>query len=267
MTAFDNVRRIFRSESFRRIAGGFDRRLLIHKANEVGPRMRLLHCRRLEELGRLPSFDDGLTDDAISGIDRFGASTVEIFMVSHRWLRPSLDARLSHPDDSNKTKAKALIEFTKWRRNWVRRRHGFELEIFYWVDYCCFDQRDVANYLPMLPLWVACCERMVRYETPDYHNRAWCRLELLLSHAFAFADHHVAIGGGFVASGTNNGSEEKTPLQRPSEGVMTDDADAAGITLLEQFAEEFEPATVDRITRRRLAKAKFGQTTISCYRL
>jgi hypothetical protein len=267
MTTSEQVTRVLRNETFRGMARGFDRRSLIKDANEIGPAMRLLHCRCLEKLGRLPAFHEAMSEDAVAGINRFGAQRVEIFMVSHRWLRPSLDPALAHADDPQNTKAKALTEFARWRRRWVQRKHGFEPEIFYWVDFSCFDQQDVANYLPMLPLWVACCERMLRYETDDYHDRAWCRLELLLSHTFSFADHHVVIGAGFAASADENGKQERSVVRRPTEGLVTDAADAVKIASLERFASKFEPATVDRRTRRPLRPAKFGKTAIKCYRL
>src|SRR5262245_2342785 len=91
VTDFDGVVGILRSERFRGIARGFDRRPLIQEANRIGPAMRLLHWRYLHEFERLPSFRDDVTDDAIAGINRYGAPYVEVFMVSHRWLRPSLD--------------------------------------------------------------------------------------------------------------------------------------------------------------------------------
>jgi hypothetical protein len=266
MATSDDVSRVLRGETFRR-ARAFDRRSLIQRANEVGPAMRLLHWDRLKSLGRLAAFSEGCTEDAVEGINRFGAPSVEIFMVSHRWLRPSLDDAFSHPDDASNTKAKALAEFAQWRRCWVQRRHGFEPEIFYWLDFSCFDQQDVANNLPMLPLWVACCERMLRYETDDYHDRAWCRLELLLSYTFAFADHHVAIRAGFVASKSGDGSEEGSLLRRPTEGMVTHAGDIAGIAALERFACEFEPATVDRITGKPLQRAKFGESGATASRM
>ena len=267
MTSFDDTARVIRSSAFTKAAAGYDRRPLIRLANEIGPGMRLLHWRRLEEIGRLPSFDERATEDAISGISRLTAPLVEIFMVSHRWLRPSTDPALSHPDDTDNTKAKALSEFTAWRCSWVQRRHGFKPEIFFWVDYSCFDQTDIANYLPMLPLWVACCERTLRYETDDYHDRAWCRLELLLSYTFAFADHHVAIRQGFVAGAPDDGCEENHLLLRPTEGVVTNTSDLALIGTLESFAEEFQPASTDRVSGQWLPKADLGRTTIKSYRL
>ena len=115
-----------------------------------------MHWRRLVQLGYIFDCSNSSAEDAPSSINRFGAPTVEIFMVSHRWLCASTDASLSHPDDEDSRKAKALVEFSKWRRDWVRRRHGFLPEVCYWIDYCCFDRSNLSVNMAMLPLWIAC---------------------------------------------------------------------------------------------------------------
>src|SRR5262249_50772976 len=172
------VSAVLSADNFREIASGFDRRSLMLLANACGgPPMRLLHWRRLVELGRLPHSDEGEAVDAIAGIDHFGAPEVEVFMVSHRWLRPSLDRRGLHPHGPRGGKARALCEFSLWRRAWVQNGHGFLPEIYYWIDYSCIDQARTEESIPLLPLWVACCERFLRIETPDYDERTWCRLE------------------------------------------------------------------------------------------
>jgi hypothetical protein len=140
-------------------------------------------------------------------------------------------------------------------------------EIFYWIDFCCFDQRKVDDYLPMLPVWVACCERIVRYETEDYLERAWCRLELLLAYTFGFADHHVSIKAGFSASEAYDGVKEEQLLLRPVAGLVTNADDFKKIDAVENFALRFEPVTTDRRTGRRLPPVSFGKTTVKCFRL
>jgi hypothetical protein len=261
------VEQLLSEPLFRESGASYDQRELIKAANNIGPPMKLLHWRKLEELRYLPAFAACHADDALSGVERFGAPEVEIFMVSHRWLRPSVTRTLAHPDDALATKAQALTEFSHWRRSWVRQRHRFLPELYYWIDYCCFDQLNLAANMAMLPLWVACCERLVCFETSDYHSRAWCRLELLLSHSFNFADHHTVIGPGFRASDAHNGLEENHILQRPGDAELTDAADRVHIQPLEQLACQFSPASVDRISGSRLPPARFGQTLVRRYRL
>lgn len=245
----------------------YDRRHLIAYANTLGPPMQLLHWRRLEEAGHIPSHDSLSAEDAISAVDRFGAPMVEIHMFSHRWLQPSCDMGKSHPDDKNSTKANALIEFSKWRRDWVQRKHGFYPEIFYWIDYCCFNRALTDESISMLPLWIACCERLVCFDTVDFHERAWCRVELLLSYIFGFADHHVVIGPGFRANKSADGQKETRLILRPNEGRLTDRADAGYIDDLQRIACQIRPLAQDRNNGRSLAPATFGLTAVNRFRL
>ena len=268
MTSFaDKVRAMIQHPLFQRSGRNFDRRELIKAANSLGPTMRLLHWAQLQETGQIPAFDQNKAENALSGIDKYGAPGVEIFMLSHRWLRPSIDVTQSHPDDSSSSKARAIIEFTNWRRRWVQTRHGFVPQLFYWIDYSCLDRRDMANNITMLPLWVACCERVLCFETDDYHSRAWCRLELLLSHVFGFADHQTVIDPGFRAQFATEGREQRLILEAPSKGDMTDPIDLDAIRRLEALACSFAPRAIDRSTGKPLEKAAFGNTAVKRFHL
>jgi hypothetical protein len=94
------VERLLSEPLFRESGASYDQRELIKAANDIGLPMKLLHWRKLEELRCLPAFAERHADDALSGVERFGAPAVEIFMVSHRWLRPSITRTLAHPDDA-----------------------------------------------------------------------------------------------------------------------------------------------------------------------
>jgi len=83
-------------------------------------------------------------------------------MVSHQWLRPRLNSNESHPDPIDNEKAKVINGFTKWRRTWINKKQGFIPEIFYWIHFCCINQHDLTSAIPLLSLWVACCERFLR---------------------------------------------------------------------------------------------------------
>ena len=208
--------------------------------------MQLLHWKRLAELGRIPHSDEGQTVDAIAGIDSFGAPVVEVFMVSHRWLRPSLNRRQSYPDGRMNEKAKAIMQFSLWRRQWVLNRHGFLPELYYWIDYSCIDQALAAEAVPMLPLWVACCGRFLRVETPDYDDRTWCRLEPLLSYVFSFADHHLSIGLDFQFRWPYYGTESPRLVLDPRTGKNTDPEDTRRILPLVELATRLRPANPSR---------------------
>jgi hypothetical protein len=215
----------------------------------------------LAELGRIPRSEEGQAVDAIRGIDSFGAPVVEVFMVSHRWLRPSLDPLLPHPDNPGGDKARALAEFSRWRRQWVLTRHGFLPEIFYWIDYSCIDQDNAAAAVPLLPLWVACCERFLRIETEDYDERAWCRVEPLLSCVFSFADHHVSIRPDFRYRWPHFGAAVARPLLDPQGGKLTNPDDRSLIRPLVEVAMRIRPANAGG------ADAGLNGTTVKCYEL
>ena len=241
----------------------YDRRPLIKLVNDLnGPRMRLIHWSRLVEIQRIPHSDENLTVDALEGINEYDASVCEVFMVSHRWLRPRLGSDGSHPDSMENEKAKAINEFSQWRQHWVRSMHGFTPEIFYWIDFCCIDQHDLTSAIPLLPLWVACCERFLRIETPDYSERAWCRLEPLLSYVFQFADHQTIIYLDFKYSATNFhlGVKKQVLLLDPLDGQSTDPADLVSIKAIVDWAKRIQ-------MKRNWKEVDFGVTTIKCFRL
>jgi hypothetical protein len=261
-TLWDGVLGILAAHEFRARGAGFDRRPLIERANSLGgPAMRLLHWRSLAELGRIPRSHEGHAVDAIQGIDAFGAPIVEVFMVSHRWLRPSLDPSRSDPDGPECEKARAINEFSQWRRQWVLHRHGFLPEIYYWIDYSCIDQENIADAVPLLPLWVACCERFLRVETEDYDERTWCRVEPLLSYVFSFADHHVSIGLDFRCRWPYFGDEASRPILDPRGGKLTNPDDMKLILPLLDVANRTRPANPSRVD------LCLNSTAVRCYKL
>src|SRR5262245_46288319 len=261
-TLWDEVLSVLAAGEFRVGGAHFDRRPLIARANSLdGPPMRLLHWGRLAELRRIPRSNEGYAVDAIRGIDAFGAPTVEVFMVSHRWLRPSLDSSRSHADSPDGAKARAINEFSQWRRQWVLHRHGFLPEIYYWIDYCCIDQDNPGAAVPLLPLWVACCERFLRIETADYDERTWCRVEPLLSYVFSFADHHVSIGLDFRCRWPYFGERASRSILDPRGGKLTNPDDMKLILPLVDVASRTRPANDDR------ADVCLNKTTVKCFSL
>ncbi|CAF0774864.1 unnamed protein product [Didymodactylos carnosus] len=240
-----------------------DRRPLIKLANDLnGPRMRLLHWSQIEQEKRIPHSDENLAVDAIKGIDSYGAGKCEIFMVSHRWLRSRLDPTEAHPDSVDNIKAKVLNEFSLWRRRWVLEQHGFLPEIFYWIDFCCIDQHDTTSALPLLPLWVTCCERFLRLETEDYSERAWCRLESLLSYVFQFANHHTVIKLDFKCPTTwpYYGTKTKAIILDPSDGKFTDQQDMARVEPIIELA-----MIIASVKNKQ--NVELGKSTITCFLL
>ncbi len=261
-TLLDRVHEQLESSGFRDHATNFDRRPLIEIANSLGgPRMKLIHWRRLLELGRIPHSNEGHAVEAIAGIDTFGAPEVEIIMVSHRWLRPSLDRCAAHPDLPDNEKVKAINEFSNWRRQWVQNKHGFLPEIYYWIDFPCIDQNDTALAVPLLPMWVACCERFLRIDTEDYDSRAWCRLEPLLSYVYSFADHHLSIGLDYKSQWPDTGTPTQSPILDPTCAETTLPDDLQLIAPLTALATAMVPANTSQ------SAVQFGAASVKCFKL
>jgi hypothetical protein len=257
------ITELLEHEQFKYSATHYDRRPLIKLVNQLnGPQMRLIHWSTLAEIRRIPRSDENLTVDALEGINKYNVNVCEIFMVSHRWLRPRLDSVESHPDSIANEKAIAINEFSKWRQQWVQLKHGFFPQIFYWIDFCCIDQHDLTSAIPLLPLWVACCERFLRIETSDYSERAWCRLEPLLSYVFQFADHHTIIHLDFKNPTTHfhRGKEKRMLLLDPLKGKSTDTADLARIQPIVDLASRIQ-------IKQNRKKVDFGVGTVKCFQL
>jgi len=152
-----------------------------------GPPMLVLDWVTVLRLGRIPHSAEnrGLSlSDAFEIADKEEFLTVDeqgaekkikmrffIEMFSHRW-----SSRFT-PDDRWNSKARALVE-------WGRYRQSMGLRTFFWVDYCCINQGDIAPGVAMLPLYVSSCNNIVCYDTPPYEPRSWCRVERLLFAAF-----------------------------------------------------------------------------------
>lgn len=229
---------VLKSETFTsRTILSFDRRPAIKLANSVGgPRMKLIHSNVIASLGRIPRSSEGHARDAMELLDYGQYPSTEVFFFSHRWLRPNMDRSKGYPDTQNNVKAKALIEFVEWRQNWVSHNHGFVPTILFWIDYSCFDQDNLGPGIALLPLWTACCERFLRFETPSYHERAWCRLEPLLSAKFSFADHHTVIREGYTNSWPDTGQPSTSLLLDPTKGQLSDPTDLERIQPLIDLA-------------------------------
>ena len=259
---WDGVLGVLAAHDFRDRGAGFDRRPLIESTNSLGgPAMRLLHWRSLVELGRIPRSDEGKAIDAIKGIDAFGAPTVEVFMVEvtdgfvHRLTRPC--HILTTPMG---TRSERSMSFPSGEDNGFFISMGLP-EIYYWIDYSCMNQENTADAVPLLPLWVAACERFLRIETEDYDERAWCRVEPLLSYVFSFADHHNSIGLEFRCQWPYSGEEAKRPILDPRRGKLTKVDDMKLILPLVDLATRIRPANTSR------DDVRLDESVVKCYRL
>jgi len=105
------------------------------------PRMHVISSKKLISLGRIPRYEENMTEDAIDVVKKHGPgkgqlgglSKTLIGFLSHRWIRPNWNENLQRdvpwgsperaeadksgcgdPDDSSHSKARAVGEWTKW---------------------------------------------------------------------------------------------------------------------------------------------------------
>ena len=124
--------------------------------------MMVLAASKLRELGYIPHSSEGR---AVPAVDALKNRAVLVF-VSHRWLRPEA----SKPDDEENTKAKALIAFSDWYETIYTKQKGSR-NVYFWLDWPSMNQADLAPYIHSLPLYVATCNDLLCFETPDYNAR------------------------------------------------------------------------------------------------
>lgn len=156
-----------------------------------------------------------------------------IEMFSHRWC--SSEA----PDDRSNAKATVLVQ-------WAKYRWSCGLATFFWVDYACIDQNNIAPGVCMLPLYVSSCNNIVCYDTPEYGARAWCRVERLLFTAFV-APNSEFVSQDFVFDPSaerlaNNElmpqQEDSAVLPDPEEGDLSHQEDYVIIQELKSLCSE-----------------------------
>lgn len=140
---------------------------------EIGPPMVLLHYETIERLGRIPHSDEcrSISMAEAEAIAKSAGKRFFIEMFSHRWNSQYA------PDDRWNSKARAMVE-------WAKYRWSSGLGTFFWIDYACINQRDVAPGVAMLPLYVSTCNNILCYDAPTYEGRAWCRVERLMFASF-----------------------------------------------------------------------------------
>ena len=89
------------------------------------------------------------------------------------------------PDDAERSKAKALIEFGKWFKRACTAPFGEglpgsetgavtihkDLEIYWWIDWACTDQDDPGPDMAALPAYAAVCHGIVAAWNDVYKDR------------------------------------------------------------------------------------------------
>jgi hypothetical protein len=244
------------------------------------PPMTVLPLETLVKVGRIPRSDEGYTVDAEQLMKKAGRKGItpddpkdesmldeqgqdrlnltgqpirarslrfglHIVFVSHRWL--SVD----HPDDAACTKARALIEFGQWLGG------GLGIgQIAFWIDFSSVDQtKDIEQGTTALPLYLSTARNIVCYETEDYDQRSWCRLERVMAYAFSFnGKQPFTIKRGF-ANARQKPRIEVRLLADPlsADSCLTVAADQSIISALSSFSTQSTAFTFHSWTLKELA--------------
>jgi hypothetical protein len=57
-------------------------------------------------------------------------------------------------------------------------------EVLFFIDYTCVDQQNPSAEVGAIPAYVSSCSEILAHFDQMYSQRAWCRAELMLAHAF-----------------------------------------------------------------------------------
>ncbi|KAL8824245.1 MAG: hypothetical protein Q9170_008218, partial [Blastenia crenularia] len=130
-------------------------------------------------LGRLPSYNDGVTQEFESktGLPDKNEAGRFIIFFSYRWINKS--GRTCLPDDDWKTQYRriiAAVEDILNLRKWVRRE-----SVCIWLDHACINPGNPMPGIAALPVFIAQCNATVSLTDSHYYSRAWCSVEALLA--------------------------------------------------------------------------------------
>ena len=227
-----------------------------------------------------------------SNVDFNNHPNAVILFYSHRWARGNWCEELQKelpwgsaeyaeavaegnlvgdPDDAAHSKAKALGAYGDWFKEGLLNGTPFnpkgtfptevtldlpvhrDLEIFWWIDWCCTDQdkllpkasanepgRDARPDIAALPAYAAVSAGIVAAWTPEYPSRPWCRAEMLLAFAFMTKGNVVmVVPEGFDGSSVPEMDKVWLKLADPREtvGMLTNPNDRPVIASLTGVAE------------------------------
>ena len=214
-----------------------------------------------------------------AGASLTGTSNAILFFYSHRWKRPNWCEALQKDlefgseertqavaaghtvgdvDDAQHTKAQALIEWGKWFIRdraqyglgrsacgvrfipWRRAAMLGQLQAFIWIDWLCADQTNLGPDMAALPATAGICHAMLAAWSPEYADRAWCRVELMMNHSFcAMGSYIFEVEEGFTDNfrrGRSRLSQELVKWPDPADGKLTNEGDRSIINDLRGVA-------------------------------
>ena len=106
----------------------------------------------------------------------------EAFLISTPATLGSVDAFLSHSWHDPPAEKWRLLQ--QWRAEFVRTNSR---EANIWLDRCCIDPSNLEAALPLLPIYLASCDKLLALRGPTYLNRLWCARRTPASRAVAMS--------------------------------------------------------------------------------
>ncbi|CAE7872443.1 unnamed protein product [Symbiodinium microadriaticum] len=96
-------------------------------------------------------------------------------------LRPAFYAESR--DNKSKSKLRGLVEFASWFKERAAHQR-MDVELYFWIDYCCLSSDEASTALAALPLFISACTEILAWRTPDFDRRGWPLMERLLAYCF-----------------------------------------------------------------------------------
>ena len=229
----ERVRRLLGSPEWQKLSGtelqALRQKLALLDQAGVPP-MTVLPATTLRTLQRIPHSSEGHQVPVSTILEH---RPVLVFF-SHRWLCPEQNK----PDDEDNAKAATLVDWVDWYENVYTRTPGSR-NVFLWVDYCSMDQSDPLPYIQSLPLFVATCNDFLCYQTADYHERAWCRVEVAVAYAYMTAGRVPwVLCADFRPAEQRKPRCERRAVEDPRTGRLTVEADRPHVDMLMSCAEQ-----------------------------
>ncbi|KAI0480144.1 hypothetical protein GGR56DRAFT_624740 [Xylariaceae sp. FL0804] len=139
--------------------------------------------------GRLPGWKDGLTRPMSPPEDEQQQQVDFVIFFSYRWIH-KLSTTTSDtsavpgestvtPDDAENTQYRRMVQAAETLLSVHPSLDPSKLGI--WLDFSCINQADPLPGILALPMVVAQCDALVSLVDAEYHERAWCAVEVMFA--------------------------------------------------------------------------------------
>eukprot|EP00998_Keelungia_sp_KM082_P008933 NODE_510_length_1859_cov_112.372979_g502_i0.p1 GENE.NODE_510_length_1859_cov_112.372979_g502_i0~~NODE_510_length_1859_cov_112.372979_g502_i0.p1 ORF type:complete len:320 (+),score=26.53 NODE_510_length_1859_cov_112.372979_g502_i0:63-1022(+) len=195
--------------------------------------MVLLPATELSKFDKIPKFFMARSRLLTLEEVRRNDHSVVVF-VSHNWMRPDQDMRLSHPDDAKGSKLAALSVAVQA----IADLKGLVIQdIYVWLDYSCMDQgwtersaKARALCTASLPYYAAQSDALLclmpsHMQTEIFASRGWCSFEVRLFYELLQARTACALFLDIPLTAQYGGVWMPAPLCQASEEYFSGHAE------------------------------------------